>query len=108
MSRGLHQQWQLISLGDGSYSLINSHSSQALDVWEMSTAAGANIAQWPYWGGTGQKCTLEDAGAGYVRIRSVLSGLVLDVSGASSANDANVVQWKQTGGSNQQWLLERL
>jgi arabinan endo-1,5-alpha-L-arabinosidase len=108
LSTALHQQWQLISLGDGSYSLINSHSGQALDVWELSTSAGASIAQWPYWGGAGQKWVLEDAGSGYFRIRSVLSNHVLDVSGASTANDAKVLQWTVTGGTNQQWLLERL
>ena len=72
------------------------------------TAAGASIAQWPYWGGAGQKWLLEDAGNGYRRIRSVLSNHVLDVSGGSTVNDAKVLQWTVTGGNNQQWLLERL
>lgn len=46
---------------DGSYSLLTaaSGSKSCADVYEISMDAGANICQWNYWGGDGQKFILE-------------------------------------------------
>jgi len=42
---------------DSGYFRISPVSSpnSCLDVTNISTAAGANIQQWTYWGGTGQQ-----------------------------------------------------
>lgn len=50
---------------DGSYSLLTAASggTGCVDVYEISTQAGANICQWEFWGGDGQKFVLEPAKA---------------------------------------------
>lgn len=46
---------------DGSYSILTSSSDykSCFDVFEISTEEGANICQWEFWGGDGQKFILE-------------------------------------------------
>ncbi len=48
---------------DGTYSLLTmvSGGKSCADVYEVSTEDGANICQWEYWGGDGQKFILEPA-----------------------------------------------
>ena len=48
---------------DGTYSLftVMSDNVRCADVFEISTEDGANIFQWEYWGGDGQKFILEAA-----------------------------------------------
>lgn len=101
------QQWYVINQGTGYYSLINANSLQALDVYNNSMTAGTNIAQWPYWGGGGQKWSLT-SGSGYYKVASQLNGMFLDVKSKSTANDAQVVQYTNTGATNQQWTMTRL
>ena len=80
---------------------------RASDVYGNSLAPGANIAVWPYWGGSGQQWSFTASG-GYQTIKSRLSGLPLDVLNLSTANDAKLIQWNATGAGNQQWSLIRL
>jgi Ricin-type beta-trefoil lectin domain-like len=82
------------------------HSGRVIDVNDQSTANGAKITQWDYWGGGNQRWTLEPVGGGYVRIRALHSGKVLDVSGMDMANGARLVQWEWWGGNNQQFRPE--
>ncbi len=46
---------------DGSYSILSavSDGTACLDVYEISTEDGANICQWNFWGGDGQKFIIE-------------------------------------------------
>ncbi len=48
---------------DGTYSLLTASSDniRCADVFEISTEDDANICQWEYWGGDGQKFILEAA-----------------------------------------------
>ncbi len=48
---------------DGTYSILTSASDfrSCFDVFEISTEEGANICQWEFWGGDGQKFILEPA-----------------------------------------------
>ncbi len=48
---------------DGTYSLLTASSdkTRCADVFEISIEEGANICQWEYWGGDGQKFILEAA-----------------------------------------------
>ncbi len=57
------QKFTLQCNKDGSYSLLTavSDSTSCADVFEISTENGANICQWNYWGGDGQKFILEPA-----------------------------------------------
>ena len=97
------QNWSVNALGSAQYNLIGSFSGRALDVYNISTANGANINLWDYWGGNGQKVTMTDTGGGFFRLNLVHSGKTVDVSGASTSDGANVFQWQNTGAANQQW-----
>jgi hypothetical protein len=81
------------------------HSGLCLDVEGISTANGARIIQWDYWGGDNQKFRPEPTGDGYCKLVAKHSGKVLDVSGLSTGNGAAVIQWDWWGGQNQQWRL---
>ncbi|WP_447004098.1 RICIN domain-containing protein [Saccharothrix isguenensis] len=90
---------------NASYVLVARHSGKALDVYNLSTADGGQIVQWPRNDGAWQQWQFVDSGSGYYRIKSRHSGKVLDVEGASTANGANVVQWTDKNASNQQFRL---
>jgi len=55
------QKFTLQCNKDGSYSLLTAASggTACADVYEISMNDGANICQWNYWGGAGQKFVLE-------------------------------------------------
>lgn len=57
------QKFNILCNKDGTYSLLTASSDKArcADVFEISTSDGANICQWEYWGGDGQKFILEAA-----------------------------------------------
>jgi endoglucanase len=93
-------------LGNGEYRIIGVQSGRALDVEAASSADGANISLWDYWGGNNQKWTITATSGGYYRVTAVHSGKVLDVSGISTADGANVHQWGYVGGNNQQWAFQ--
>ena len=59
------QQFRLYPNEDGSYTLLTGASGgkSCADVYNISKEAGANICQWNYWGGSGQKFILEPAPA---------------------------------------------
>ncbi|MDP9347714.1 MAG: RICIN domain-containing protein, partial [Gemmatimonadota bacterium] len=44
---------------NGRYKLLAKHSGKALDVAGCSTADGANVIVWPYWGGDCQRWWIE-------------------------------------------------
>jgi hypothetical protein len=86
------------------YKIVNKNSGKALDVYQKSTADGANVDQWTDNGGTNQQWKLVDAGSGYYKVQNVNSGKVLDVENMSTANGANVQQYGAwSGGTNQEW-----
>ena len=55
------QKFRIIKEGDGVYALLSaaSGSTGCVDVFDISTEPGANICQWEYWGGDGQKFRIE-------------------------------------------------
>ena len=57
------QKFKIQCNKDGTYSLltVSSNGARCADVYEISLADGANICQWEYWGGDGQKFILEPA-----------------------------------------------
>ncbi len=54
------QKFYLYPTPDGSYAILSlcSNRVSCLDVYEISLNVGANICQWSYWGGVGQKWVL--------------------------------------------------
>jgi hypothetical protein len=90
---------------NASYVLVNRHSGKALDVYNLSTADGGAIVQWPRNDGAWQQWQFVDSGGGYYRLKSRHSGKVLDVEGRSTEDGANIVQWTDNNGTNQQFRL---
>lgn len=58
---GSLQKFTLNRNSDGSYALltVSSGNTKCLDVYNMSMDDGANICQWEYWNGSGQKFIIE-------------------------------------------------
>lgn len=63
LSGDVSQKFTLMCNRDGSYALLSvvSEGASCADVFEISKNDGANICQWNYWGGDGQKFILEPA-----------------------------------------------
>ncbi|MBQ8687612.1 MAG: RICIN domain-containing protein, partial [Ruminococcus sp.] len=57
------QKFKLYANADGSYTILTAVSGNlsGFDVYGISLDAGANICQWNFWGGVGQKFILEPA-----------------------------------------------
>lgn len=55
------QKYTLCRNTDGTYALLTAalNNKSCLDVYNISKEDGANICQWEYWGGNGQKFILE-------------------------------------------------
>ncbi len=87
------------------YVLVNRNSGKALDVYNLSTANGADIVQWPRNNGNQQQWQFVSSGNGAYRLKSRLSSKVLDVYNWSTANGAEIVQWTDGNGANQQWTV---
>lgn len=90
--------------GGSGEKITNRHSGKVLDVQNPNTANNARVGQYDWSGNAWQRWSVEDAGSGYVRIRSVNSDKCLDVTG--TANGSEVQQYNCWGGTNQQFTLE--
>lgn len=87
------------------YSVINVHSSKAMEVGAFSTVNGGNVQQWDYVGGASQKWRVTDVGGGAYSFINIHSGKGLDVANVSTADGANIHQWDYLGGNNQKWQV---
>lgn len=82
--------------------------TKGLDIASNSTAAGANIQIYDYWGGSNQQFRFQSAGTGKWRIIPRHSELCMDVSGNSAADGRSIIQWTcNAGAENQMFELER-
>ncbi|MEN0083210.1 MAG: RICIN domain-containing protein [Leifsonia sp.] len=86
--------------------LTNQGSSMLADVYQASTADGANVVQWTSNGGSNQQWQLHPVGGGLYQLINRNSGKPLDDNGASYGHGASAVQWTANGGSNQLWYFE--
>ena len=79
---------------DGTYSLLTAVSGgkRCADVYEISKESGANICQWEFWGGDGQKFILEPAA------ENITQEVICDVNMDGAFNIADLVLV-------QEWLL---
>ncbi|QFZ21737.1 family 43 glycosylhydrolase [Saccharothrix syringae] len=88
---------------NASYVLVNRNSGKALDVYDLSTAENAPIAQWTRNDGAWQQWQFVDSGSGYYRLRSRHSGKVLDF--ADTADRTRLVQTTDANRTGQQFRL---
>ncbi len=94
------QKFRLQCNKDGSYTLLTvvSGETSCADVYEISLADGANICQWEYWGGDGQKFILEPAPAEKTVVGDV------NADGEFSIADVVMMQkWLLGSGSLTDW-----
>ncbi len=102
---------QLASSGggpaNGAYALTNVNSGLAMEVLGQSTANGATVDQWAYYGGTSQQWQLQKVSDGMYELANVQSGLALDVTGQSTAYGGAMEQWPYGGGSNQLYVVSQ-
>lgn len=91
----ISQKFYLQCNKDGSYSLLTAASDKqsGADVFEISTENGANICQWEFWGGDGQKFILEPAAA-----EKIPEKIIGDVNADGKLSIADVV-------TMQKWLV---
>ena len=77
---------------DGTYSLLTVSSGciRCADVYEISMDDGANICQWEFWGGDGQKFILEPAAE-----EKVLEKIIGDVNADGAFNIADLVMMQR-------------
>ena len=93
------------TLGNATYFLQNRNSGLNMDVWNASTANGANVAQGNANSAANQKYTFTHLGDGLYKIIANHSGQSLDVNNFNKANGANVEQYPYNGTTNQQFIL---
>lgn len=87
------QKFRLYCNTDGSYTLLSaiSEGKSCADVYGISLEDGANICQWNYWGGNGQKFILEPTFTPPTKLQG-------DVNADGEFNIADIVML-------QKWLL---
>ncbi|MGA7832049.1 MAG: RICIN domain-containing protein, partial [Terracidiphilus sp.] len=92
-------------IANGTYTIKNKNSGQAIDVTGASTTEGTYVEQWDATGGTNQQWKLTNLGNNYVELTNVNSGLALDVVGYSKADGGLIDQWAYDSGENQIWKV---
>ncbi|MBB2947755.1 hypothetical protein FB565_007526 [Actinoplanes lutulentus] len=86
------------------YVFVNRHSGKAMDVYNLSTAAGAGIAQFSRNDGNWQQWQFVDAGSGWYKIKSRHSGLFLELPNATDGTQ--LIQNSDNGTTRQQFTLK--
>ena len=102
------KKYKVKYLGDGTYSIIATHSNKSLDVKDASKAKGANVQQWEWNGTDAQKWIIKDAGAGYYSIISKCNGLYMDVLNAKAQNFQNIQMCDGNGLNAQKFKFEKI
>lgn len=100
------QKYRFTRNSDGSYSIINSASGLALDVYG---AQAGNLAKvnlwWPVASAQNQKWFIRDSGHGFV-IQSALGNYVLDINGPSTQDGTSITLFAPgTNSTNQQFIF---
>src|SRR5690606_25353115 len=99
-------------VGAGHVRLVAKHSGRVFDVDGCSTANGANIHLWDWWGGDCQQFQIEWVSipiidlSGAYRVNSVHSGKVFDIAPDHVSNGANLQQYDWLNGSNQKFNFD--
>jgi lysophospholipase L1-like esterase len=103
LKNGYNQQYDIASLGDGTYSIRPAHSGKSLDVYRKVTNDGAEVRQWTYHGNSNQRWYIDSVEANLYSITSVLSGKAITVSNMSTAAGGDINLYGYNGGSHQKW-----
>jgi N-acetylmuramoyl-L-alanine amidase len=98
------QQFQITSIGDGYYKIVNVKSGKVLDVADGSAVSGTNVWQYTWNGSDAQLWRFLDAGDGTYYLQSKL-GTVLSLASASVGNGTNVQTGTLSYSTAQCWSL---
>lgn len=102
----LAQKWELVSVGNGLYTLRVANSGRMLDVKGGSSKSGANVQQYASNGTLAQHWYLISASNGGYVLRSAKSGLALDVAGRNTASGTNIQVYTANGTDAQRFYLD--
>ena len=94
------------TLADGIYKITVKHSGKVLDVSGFSTADGAFIHQWEYFGQTNQQWRVERQPDGTYRFTVRHSGKVLDAQYAGTTAGTRIWQYTWNNSCAQKWRIE--
>jgi hypothetical protein len=89
--------------GPGRYEIENAASGKVLD---LNRQDQRTIVQWPRNHSQSQQWDIEDAGNGYVRVKSALTGLAMDIDGGRARDGARVITSQLSGSDSQLWKME--
>ncbi|GAA0607563.1 hypothetical protein GCM10009534_47870 [Kribbella sandramycini] len=105
-SASVCQKWNLRSLGDDIYKLVDTNSKLPLEIKGCSKLPRASMIIFPDGASECQKWRIEPAPGGTYSVIAVSSGLSLDVANGSSAAGAEVISWFYHGGKGQRWAFK--
>jgi hypothetical protein len=98
------QQFEITSVGDGYYKIVNVNSGKVLDVSDANRASGANVWQYTWNGSDDQLWKFLDAGDETYYLQSKL-GTVLSLASATVSNGTNVQTGTINYSTSQRWSL---
>jgi|GEM_PF-3185755 glycoside hydrolase family 16 len=87
------------------YLIVNKQSGKLIDVQGASKDNSANIWQYKYINGDGQKWRAKFVDNKYWEFENVNSGKVIDVEGFGTTDGINISQFTNSHTMNQQWEL---
>jgi hypothetical protein len=90
--------------GPGRYEIENVASGKVLEVDRKDRRS---VQQWSRTGQPNQQWDIEDAGNGFVYIRSVENGMALDIEGGRGRDGARVITSPQSGSDAQRWEIKK-
>lgn len=88
------------------YTIKNVNSGLLADVYQASTADGANVIQWTSNSGTNQQWNIVPVSGNLYKIVNRNSGKVLEISNGSHFSGTALTQYTYNGGNNQLWYFE--
>jgi YVTN family beta-propeller protein len=109
---GANQRWRLEQVGANNLAAATyrvsptSNLNASLDVAAVSTASGAIVQQWTWWGGNNQRWTAIASQDGFIEFAPAHAPTMrLEVAGGSLAAGANVQQGTASGSAAQRWSV---
>ena len=101
-----NQQFRFVrNSDDGSYTILNVRSGKAVDVQWNGKTDGTSIQQYEPNYSEAQRWFIEDAGGGFVRMRSKASNKYLDIENATMSNGTKIEIWTGHTGWAQKFKL---
>ncbi|WP_405061797.1 RICIN domain-containing protein [Kribbella sp. NBC_01505] len=101
------QAWQLQSLGDDVYKIIDPDNGKALDVDGCSKVPKGQIQVFSSNDSECQKWRIEPTPGGSFSVLAVSTGLALDVLECNPAEGTRLITWFYHGGACQRWFFKQ-